>query len=144
MLEAFTDLKVTLGEQSETCPDFKSAVFSLTTAEGVDLSTYDFDVSLNDEEKGYLGFEGKNLRVKGKATFNEDKEVEFEVPVEKLRFEVQFVAEDNKEILAINKNAKKPEVKDFEFGLGQIVFGDATIAEGCKTELNEGLIDGVM
>ena len=131
MLEAFSDLRVTLEDKSETCPDFKSAAFSVTTAEGVDISTYDFDVSLNDDDKGFLGFEGKNLRVKGTATFNNDKTVEFEVPVEKCKFEAQFISEDNKEILAINKNARKPTVKDFEFELGRIVFDDASVAEGC-------------
>lgn len=76
MLDAFSDLKVTLEDKSETCPDFKGAVFSLTPQEGLDIDKYDFDVSLNDKEKGYLGFEGKQLRVKGSASF-EGREVAF-------------------------------------------------------------------
>ena len=49
MLDAFADLKVTIDEPEEKCPDFSSTVFSLTTEEGIDTEEYDFDVSLYDE-----------------------------------------------------------------------------------------------
>lgn len=39
------------------------------TAEGIDTDLYDFDVSINDKTKGYLGFEGKDLRITGFAEF---------------------------------------------------------------------------
>ena len=70
MLDAFADLKVTIDEPEENCPDFSNTVFSLTTEEGIDTEEYDFDVSLYDEEKGgeddgTMGFEGKNLRIVG-------------------------------------------------------------------------------
>jgi len=44
----------------------------MTTNEGIDFDAYDFDVSINDPEKGYLGFEGKDLRLTGTATFGSD------------------------------------------------------------------------
>ena len=78
MLDAFADLKITPEAKSEQCPDFSSATFSVIPNEGVDFETYDFDVSLNDPAKGgYLGFEGKDLRLKGTATFGEGHEVSF-------------------------------------------------------------------
>ena len=104
-------------------------------------------MSINDPEKGYLGFEGKNLRVVGTATFGVDdaaKTVSFTAPVNALKIEAEFVAEDNKEVLEINKNAQKPALKEFEFDLGFVAFEDSSIPEGCGAEVHEGLIDGVM
>lgn len=147
ILEAFSDLKLSVEEKTERCPDFAHAVFSLTTNEGVDIDSYDFDVSINDPDKGYLGFEGKDLRIVGKATFGADESAEpvgFSAPVNALRLEAEFVPEDNKDVLEINKSAQKPALKEFEFDLGTVVFDDATISEGCGAEVHEGLIDGVM
>ena len=147
MLDAFSDLKLSVEEKSESCPDFQNAVFSLKPNEDIDFNDYDFDVSINDPEKGYLGFEGKNLRVVGTATFGVDdaaKTVSFTAPVNALKIEAEFVAEDNKEVLEINKNAQKPALKEFEFDLGFVAFEDSSIPEGCGAEVHEGLIDGVM
>ena len=52
MLEAFTDLKLSLQEKSENCPELSSAVFSLTTREGIDIDSYDFDLQMDD----WIGF----------------------------------------------------------------------------------------
>ena len=99
VLDAFTDLQVTIDEPEEKCPDFANTVFSLTTDEGIDPEEYDFDVHLNGDTKGseddsIMGFEGKNLRIVGTAAFrlpnaegeaapvakvNEDGEAEAEV-----------------------------------------------------------------
>jgi len=144
MLEAFSDLKLNVEEKSEKCPTFESAVFSVVPNEGVDLDTYDFDVSLNDPEKGYLGFEGKDLRITGTATFGEGHEVAFSAPIDKLKLEAEFVPEDNKEVLEINKKAMKPALKEFDLEIGTVVFADTTVLEGCSLEVHEGLIDGVM
>ena len=105
MLEAFSDLKISVEEKSEKCPDFESAVFSLKPNEGIDVDSYDFDVSINDPDKGYLGFEGKDLRITGIAKFGEGREISFSAPIDKLRLEAEFVPEDNKEVLEINKEA---------------------------------------
>ena len=144
MLEAFSGLKLSVEEKSEKCPTFESAVFSLIPNEGIDPETYDFDVSLNDPEKGYLGFEGKDLRITGTASFGEGKEVTFVAPIDKLKLEAEFVPEDSKEVLEINKKAKKPALKEFELEVGTVVFDDDTLGEGCSAEVHEGLIDGVM
>jgi len=144
MLEAFSDLKLSVEEKSERCPTFESAVFSLMPNEGIDLDTYDFDASINDPEKGYLGFEGKDLRITGTAKFGEGKEVAFSAPIDKLKLEAEFVPEDNKEVLEINKNAKKPALKEFELEVGTVTFDDATLGDGCSAEVKEGLIEGVM
>ena len=49
VLDAFADLKVTIDEPEEKCPDFSSTVFSLTTDEGIDTEEYDFEVKLQDK-----------------------------------------------------------------------------------------------
>lgn len=36
MLDAFTELKLTLDEPNENCPNFSQNIYSLTTNEGVD------------------------------------------------------------------------------------------------------------
>ena len=51
MLDAFANLKLSVDEKNERCPDFSSAVFSMTVNEDVDLDTYDFDVSIKDADK---------------------------------------------------------------------------------------------
>ena len=44
MLDAFAELKLSLAEKSETCPELASAVFSLKTREGIEIDSYDFDL----------------------------------------------------------------------------------------------------
>lgn len=122
MLDAFADLRIEPEEKGERCPEFGSASFSLVP-EGIEKDDYDFDVSINDEDKGYLGFEGKNLKIVGKVrtSTGEDgaeKEMDFSAPVDKFKLEAEFIKEDNKEVIEINKSAKKPVVKDFGLELG--------------------------
>ena len=140
MLDAFTDLKLTPTEKDEACPDLISATYSLTTQEGVNINDYDFDLSLDD----WLGFGATDLRLTGTATFDGDREVSFNAPVELFRLEAEFVPEDNNEVLQINPKALKPTVKDFVFNLGDISLDDSSIADGCKKNLEEGLVEGVM
>ena len=52
MLDAFSELKLNLTEKSETCPELTSAVFSLTTNEGIDIDSFDFDLQMDD----WIGF----------------------------------------------------------------------------------------
>ena len=140
MLDAFSELKLSLEEKSEKCPELNSATFDLTTREGVDKDTYDFNLSMDD----WLGFEAKDLRLVGTAQFEGDRESAFQVPVDLLKLEAEFVAEDNEEVLQINPKAEKPTVKDFTLEIGDVVFDDSTISADCQSELNEGLVEGVM
>ena len=81
-------------------------MFSIVTPEGVDPEDYNFDISINDEAKGYLGFEGNGLRITGNATFGDDeREVSFTAPIHDFRLSAEFIAEDNKDVIEINKNA---------------------------------------
>ena len=66
-------------------------------AEGIDIDSYDFDLSINDEGKDYIGFEGKDLRITGTTKLG-DSEVSFSTPVEKMKIMAEFVAEDNAEV----------------------------------------------
>lgn len=142
MLEAFAGLKITLNEEEKEikCADLKSATFSLTTQEGVDVDSYDFDLSMDD----WLGFKATDLRLTGTAQFGDDKESAFTLPVTEMKLEAEFVPEDNAEVLQINPNALKPTVKDFVFEVGDLSLDDASVSDSCKEELVEGLIEGVM
>ena len=114
ILDAFSDLKLSTETPSEECPNLGDTIFSLTVNEGIDLDSYDFDMSLNDEAKGYLGFEGKDLRVTGTTTLTDGGDpLSFTAPVETLKLMAEFIAEDNAEVTAINPNAQKPSLKDF-------------------------------
>ena len=126
MLEAIDGLKLTPVVETERCPEFTHTIFSLETNEGIDQQAYDFDLSINDEGKDYLGFEGKDLRVVGKAQFGgEDQpELSFSAPVTSYKLEAEFVDEDDEQITAVNKYAKKPVVKDFSFEVGEVTFED--------------------
>ena len=113
----------------------------------VEIADYDFDVSINDETKGFLGFEGSNLSVKGKATLSDNTAaaILFTAPVKKFRLEVGFIAEDNPEVIEINPKAQKPTVKNFSYEVGSIILEPGvSMSDGCMQELHEGLIEGVM
>lgn len=69
MLDAFADLKLTPTEKDETCPDMVSATYSLVTQEGVNVSEYDFELSLDN----WIGFGAVDLRLKGTVEFEGDR-----------------------------------------------------------------------
>ena len=83
------------------------------------------------------------MRISGNATFGEDQELAFSAPVELFKLESEFVQEDNAEVLQINPKAQKPTVKEFVFNLGTVNFDDGSISDACKSELHEGLVEGV-
>lgn len=146
MLEAFTDIELSKTEVSQACPEISEVAFSIVPT-NVNLADYDFDVSINDEKKGFLGFEGSNLSVKGRATLSDEsaRSISFTAPVTKFRLEVGFIAEDNPEVIEINPKAQKPTVKAFSYEVGSINFeNDYTLSSACMQELHEGLIEGVL
>ena len=117
------------------CPTFKSAVYSVTVEEGQSKHDFDFDVSFGGQDE-FMGFEGRGLRAVGQATFESDdgtvKELSFTGPITQFRLETEFVAEDNKDIVEINKKATKPTVKDFSIDVGQLVFeGGESVSDEC-------------
>jgi len=105
----------------------------MDTMEGVDQDSYDFDLSINDEGKDYMGFEGKDLRMVGKVQFGEDApELSYSAPITAFKLEAEFAQEDDEQIIAVNKNAQKPIVKDFEFEIGALTFEDgAVVPDAC-------------
>ena len=115
--------------------------------ENINIDDYDFDVSINDTEKGYMGFEGSNLRLVGTVTKSDEAAttISFTAPVNKFRLEAEFIEEDNPEVIDINPKAQKPTVKEFTFDVGQITFDEGVaVSDACTAELHEGLISGVM
>ena len=117
------------------CPTFKSGVYSVTVEEGQSKHDFDFDVSFGGEDQ-FMGFEGRGLRAIGQATFESDdgslRELSFSGPITKFKLETEFVAEDNKDIIEINKRATKPTVKDFSIDIGQLVFeGGESVSDEC-------------
>jgi hypothetical protein len=65
ILDIFTDLE---WEENEGL--LQEFIGSITTVQGVDPETYDFDIFLNDPTKKFIGFEGNNLRFLGKAKYD--------------------------------------------------------------------------
>ena len=112
MFSAFADLEVDDVAAADETPLFSDLQVSVTTLEGIDPSSYDFDLSLNDAEKGFLGFQGLNLRVVGSGKL-QDTDFTFEAPVEQLRLECEIVPETSTEVLNYNKDAVMPLMKDF-------------------------------
>ena len=149
MLEALSNLQLVTDEQPlekfGKCPQLSQATFDVKVADGIDVDTYDFDLSTNEAE--YVGFEGKNLQVTGTAVLNDEAgtEVSFSAPIDTFKMEMEFVSEDNNEILKVNPHAEKPSVKDFTFDLGALSFADGNpFSADCVAEFHEGLIDGVL
>lgn len=66
ILDVFSNLEP-YWEVSGNLEEFKG---SLTTVEGMDPESYNFDLYLNDPEKQFLGFEGSNLRFIGQVKHN--------------------------------------------------------------------------
>lgn len=60
------------GDDEAVCPEFKRVIFSVRPTEG-DMDDYDFTVSLNDPDKGYLGFEGEKLFLHGAMITGDDE-----------------------------------------------------------------------
>lgn len=84
------------------------------------IDSYDFNLSLNDEELGFLGVQGRDLKVKGAAVTSEGKKFDFESPLNKFQVIVQQTDESDTKILEFNKHAKKLEVNKFDVELGKI------------------------
>ena len=68
MFDAFKDIPL-----SELPDQITEAKFSVEPNEGINIDDYDFDVSINDPNKGYLGFEGNNLRAVGVITISDSE-----------------------------------------------------------------------
>ena len=69
----------------------------------------------------------------------------FSAPVNDLRLEVEFVPEDNPDVVEINKKATKPSLKEFVVNYGDLKFDDtaASVSDECSAAITEGLVDGV-
>ena len=66
----------------DRCPEIDIAIYSMVPNEDIDFESYDLDISFNDKEKGYLGIEGKDLRIVGEMTLNETESWSFTAPIE--------------------------------------------------------------
>ena len=64
ILGMFKDQEVTLEESANQLSNLN---FSLLPPEGINEEDYDWTVSLNDEQKGFLGMEALGLRLTGSA-----------------------------------------------------------------------------
>ena len=144
MLDVLADIEGKPDEVNEKCPDFKSMKYSIVVNEGIAIEDYDFNVSLGEGSDEYTGFEARDLRVVGTAAFGDDeREVPFTAPVDTLRMSMEFVPEDNPDVVMINKKATKPTVKEFSFEVGTVAFEDASIAADCGAAIIEGVKEGV-
>lgn len=147
MLEVFKETVLDVDEPNPECPNIKKVVFDLVPADGSDPADYDFELSINDEDKGYLGFQALDLVFRGSATFGEEdssRDVSFSAPLDKMRVEGQLVDEESPEILKLNKRAKKNAVKDFSLEIGNVNFEDTSLPAACADEVRQGLKNAVM
>lgn len=139
MLDAFKDVELDVGGDEECL--LGATTVSIDVAEGVNVEDYDFTVSLNEHD--YLGFEGKDLRVIGSSTLGEQA-VTFEAPLDKLRLSVEFVAESDEDVLAINANAERPSVEEFAVELGDLTINEAIEnKDKCAKLLQERAKEGI-
>ena len=113
-----TQRGVVMRGPDDRCPEINIAIYSMVPNEDIDFESYDFDVSLNDKEKGYLGVEGKDLRIFGELTLNETETLSFTAPIEAFKFEIDIVPDTNPDIIAVNRKAVMPELKEFKFEVG--------------------------
>lgn len=72
MLKTLKNVEVNRRETDEACPEFQRVIFSAVPT-NVEEEDYDFTVSLNDPDKGYLGFEGENLIMHGAMIIGADE-----------------------------------------------------------------------
>lgn len=117
MLDAFSNIPMDSTESIE------NGRFSLKTQEGIAQDLYDFNMSINDPDLGFLGFEATDLRIVGSGNF-QNTHFGFESPVNLLRIEVGLEDEDMVEILKVNPKAKKPTVGEFKLEIGEVALGD--------------------
>ena len=99
MLDSFADVGL-----PETASVLEDSRFSIRPPEGTPQDNYDFDMSINDPNKGFWGFQATDLRIVGSANIR-DTHFGFEAPCNLLRVEVGLEEEDVKEIKDINPNA---------------------------------------
>ena len=126
ILDAFQDIQTSAAEDEEGSI-LGQLNFSLDTKEGVEKEDYDFHVGLYDKDD-FLGFQGKDLRVHGKATMADGvTQFDFEVPIDLIQMEVTWIKEDDPKILEVNKKAERPFFNDVELKLGTPVLGDGAI-----------------
>ena len=114
ILDIFSDL-----EWEEPDGLLQNFIGSITTVDGIDPENYDFEIFLNDPEKKFIGFEGKNLRFVGKAKYD-GVEYSFQAPVKEFRLEMEMIHDPDKEIAKINKDAMMPTAKQFSFDLDDV------------------------
>ena len=102
ILDAFNDIKAPAGDE-----DLVSGLqFSIETPEGIERDAFDFQVSLYNDPEDFLGFKTTELRVVGKGTLPGDSsDFTFEVPIDLISMEVEWIAEDAAEILKVNPKA---------------------------------------
>ena len=102
-------------------------------------------MSLNDPDMGFLGFQGSNLRIVGKAKYN-GNEFNYEAPISMFKLEIEMKPDVDADVAKINQDAMMPTVKDFTFTLGDMTLDytdEATDAQ-VKTALSEVTIAAVL
>jgi hypothetical protein len=142
------DQRILDGFQNMTAEDVDSLTgleFGIDTNEGVSRDDYDFEVSLYNNPEDFLGFRGKDLRIVGKGALD-SADFTFEIPINEVSMEVEWVPEDTEEILKVNKKAQKPQFKDVVLELGNTSFGEGFSgdADAVGSQISEKVRESLM
>ena len=65
-----------------------------------------------EDEEEFLGFRGLDLRVIGTGKTKDESDFTFEVPIDLVQMEIEWVQEDTEKIVEFNAKAQKPNFKE--------------------------------
>ena len=141
----FEDLEmddISVGEEENLtilASQLKASVFP----KNGDVEDFDFEISLNDPNLGYLGGEGKDLMIKGSGIGANGEAFSFEADIERLRMELEKSEETDPEILKFNPNALNLAVQDLQFSIGELRsdYGDADFSLLLKEQVRSAVVD---
>ena len=95
IIDAFQNVQLAAGDGEDDLLGDLS--FRVDTAEGIEKDNYDFKVSM--DESDFLGFSGTDLRVLGTGKLQDQSDFSFELPIDLLKMEIEWVPEDTEKIL---------------------------------------------
>lgn len=95
-------------------------------------------MSLNDEEKGFLGMQALGLTLSGTCERG-DSSFNFEAPINTMRIAAEQVAETSQEVLKMNPNAKSVKMLPLLIEIGDLAISgidsDLAVSDEIRTAI---------